>query len=123
MKNKQTHKLQVFFLFFIIIGTLNSVSSCKKDGPARAEITVVNASGVPIAGATVLVHQDTIKSPVTGAQAVISDVQTTDSDGKSLHEFPLEAILNIDVSSGKLKASDYIRLEKSKTVIKTVVLK
>jgi len=123
MKNKQTNKLQAFFLFFVIIGTLNGVSSCKKDGPARAEITVVNANGVPVAGATVLVHQDTIKSPVTGSQAIISDIQTTDSDGKSLHEFPLEAILNIDVSSGKLKASDYIRLEKSKTVIKTVILK
>jgi hypothetical protein len=123
MKNKRVHIIPVLILFFGFLGVVSVISSCKKDGPARAEIIVVDVTGAPVEGATVTLHQDTLKSPVTGAQATISDVKTTDSDGKTSHEFPLEAILNVDVVKGKLKVSDYIRLEKSSTVSKTVSLK
>lgn len=123
MKNKQSPIISVFILFLSVFGALSLTFSCKSEGPARAEITVVNATGNPVEGATVILHQDTLKSPVTGAQSNISDVQTTDADGKTSHEFPLESILNVDVSKGKLKISDYIRLEKSNTVSKTVILK
>ena len=123
MKNKQSPIISVFILFLSVFGALSLTFSCKSEGPARAEITVVNATGNPVEGVTVILHQDTLKSPVTGAQSNISDVQTTDADGKTSHEFSLESILNVDVSKGKLKISDYIRLEKSNTVSKTVILK
>ena len=123
MKNKQSHIIPVLILFFATLGFISSISSCKKDGPARAEITVIDATGAPIEGATVVLHQDTLKSPVTGAQASIYDVKITDSEGKTAHEFPLEAILNVDISMGTHRISDYIRLEKSNTTSKTLMLK
>ena len=97
MKNKQSPIISVFILFLSVLGVLSLSFSCKSEGPARAEITVVNATGNPVEGVTVILHQDTLKSPVTGAQSNISDVQTTDADGKTSHEFSLESILNVDV--------------------------
>ena len=98
-------------------------SSCVKEGPATAVITVVTPAGVPIEGATVTMRQDTIRSPVTGTRASIYDQEITDVDGQVDHDFPLEAILNIDVKKDSKTASDYIRLEQAKTVQKTIVLK
>lgn len=123
MKNKQSHIIPVLIMIFVVMGFVSSITSCKKDGPARAEITVVDVKGAPVEGATVVLHQDTLKSPVTGAQASISDVKISDADGKTSHEFPLEAILNVDISMGSRRVSDYIRLEKSNTVSKTLILK
>jgi hypothetical protein len=43
--------------------------------------------------------------------------------GEAFFEFKWEAVLNVEVSKDVLSAKDYIRLEQSKEVRKTVVIK
>src|SRR5689334_7177382 len=100
-------------IYAVFAAVLATGLGCAKQGPAKAIVTVVDGKGAPVAGAVVTLHQDTIKSPVTGQQANISDVETTDSDGKAEFQFSLEAILNVDVKLGPKAAYDYIRLEQS----------
>ncbi|HNQ11682.1 MAG TPA: hypothetical protein PKH65_00100 [Bacteroidia bacterium] len=97
--------------------------SCKKTGPADALITVRDTLGKPVSGATVVLRQDSVVNPGTGAQANINLQKTTDSGGQVFFSVQWEAVLNIEASKGNLSASDYIRLEQSKQVDKVVVIK
>lgn len=119
---KRKYFTLVLFLTTIVFMAMMQ-SGCKKDTPATAIITVVNASGVPLEGAIVVLHQDTIKSPVTGQKAIVTDEKVTDGDGKTQHEFPLDCILNVDVSYKNKKATDYIRIYRSETAEKTMIIK
>lgn len=106
-------------LFIALIGW----SSCEKSGPADALITVTDSTGKRISGAIVVLRQDSVINPTTGSQAVINETVVSNSAGQAFFSFKLEAVLNIEVDKGALSARDYIRLEQSKEVTKTVVIR
>lgn len=112
--------LILFSLAFIGIIT---VSSCKKTEPCEAIITVVDTLGRPVAAAKVVLRQDSVVNPQTGVRADIFDEEFTTSSGEAIFKFQWEAVLNVEVTSSTLTAKDYIRLEQSETVRKTVVVK
>lgn len=97
--------------------------SCKKSGPAEAVITVQDSLGAPVAGAKVILRQDSVINPNTGVRADIYQEATTSAGGQAFFKFDLEAVLNIEVSKDSLTENDeYVRLEQNKKVYKTVVL-
>jgi len=106
-------------LFIAVIGW----SSCEKTGPADATVTVVDSTGKRVAGAVVVLRQDSVINPNTGSQAVINETKVTDASGNAWFSFKLEAVLNVEAEKGTLSGRDYIRLEQSKTVSKTVVIR
>ncbi len=103
----------------LIIG----ISSCKKSGPAEAVITVHNSIGNPVAGAIVVLRQDSVVNPTTGIKASVIQQNTTDFSGTASFSFELEAVLNVEVSKDTLKIRDFIKLEQNDIVAKTVILK
>ena len=120
MLNKilKTSLLVVFFLVFSFI-----FSSCTKEEPTIAIITVKDVNGVPLEGADVWLHQNGQISP-QGELSNVSDYQQTDVNGKTTHEFDLEAILNIEaeitIGNNTYTGQNVIRLLRGKTVSKTV---
>jgi hypothetical protein len=104
----------VLFIFSVFV-------SCKKTGPADANIHVIDSMGKSVAGATVVLRQDTVKN-ANGVQANIYEKKTTDSGGNASFSFKWEAVLNVEIKKGLDSISDYIRLEQSKTIDKTFTL-
>ena len=114
-------KNAVPYLFLIFVLALNW--NCKKTGPAEAVITVRDTLGNPVAGAKVILRQDSVINPTTGVRADIYQEHFTGSSGEAAFSFELEAVLNIEVIKDSIrKADEYIRLEQDETVRKTVVL-
>jgi len=112
------------YLIILLFLGATGWSACEKtNGPADAVITVVDSSGKRIAGATVVLRQDSVINGTTGAQAVIYESKLTSSTGEAWFQFKLEAVLNVEASKGTLTALDYIRLEKNKEVTKTVTIR
>jgi hypothetical protein len=97
--------------------------SCKKTEPAEALVYVIDSLGNPVAGATVVLRNDSVNSPTTGAKAMIYQEDVTDIAGQAYFIFDLEAVLFVEVTKGAFFERDYIRLEQSKQVEKTIVLK
>lgn len=85
------------FLFAIILGafSLTFFPACKKDKPGKAIIQVVDSLNLPIYGATVNLNSDNNPKP-----GIVKDKKTTDNNGKTYHEFPLEVILQVEVTKG-----------------------
>lgn len=112
-------------LSYIFIITVLSVSfyACRKTGPADALVTVTDSLGRTVSGAKVVLKQDSVISPNTGAQASVYQEQVTDFNGQASFSFELEAVLFVEISKGTLLVNDYIRLEQSKKVEKSFVLK
>jgi len=102
---------------------LITVSSCKKTKDCEAIITVVDTLGRPVAAAKVVLRQDSVVNPQTGVRADIFDEEFTTSNGEAIFKFKWEAVLNVEVTSLTTSAKDYIRLEQSETVRKTVTVK
>jgi len=102
---------------------LITVSSCKKTEDCEAIITVVDTLGRPVAAAKVVLRQDSVVNPQTGVRADIFDEEFTTSNGEAIFKFKWEAVLNVEVTSLTTSAKDYIRLEQSETVRKTVTVK
>lgn len=107
----------IIFISFALV-----FSSCKKTSSANAIITVVDPAGKNVAGAKVVLRNDSVQSPTTGAQATIYQEATTDLSGKAEFSFKWEAVLFVTATKGALSKKDYVRLEQSKTVEKTVIL-
>ena len=97
-------------------------SACEKSGPAEAVITVTDSLGKRISGAVVILRQDSVVNPTTGAQAVINEQKLSDGSGQAIFTFKMEAVLNVEVDKGTLSGRDYIRLEQDKQVTKTVII-
>jgi hypothetical protein len=120
------HIMKQSFIFLvgltIIISCTGVFTSCKKTTSANAIITVVDPSGKNVAGAKVVLRNDSVQSPTTGAQANIYQEATTDLSGKAEFSFKWEAVLFVTATKGALSKKDYVRLEQSKTVEKTVIL-
>lgn len=97
--------------------------SCKKTTPAEANITVLDTLNRPVAGASVVLRQDSVINPNTGVRADIFQEKITASDGNAHFEFDWEAVLNVEITKDVLSGKDYIRLEQSKTVNKSIIIK
>ncbi|MBK9400455.1 MAG: hypothetical protein IPN36_06215 [Bacteroidetes bacterium] len=110
-------------LLTLALAGLLTVSSCKKTEPCEAIITVVDTLGRPVSAAKVVLRQDSVVNPQTGVRADVFDEEFTTSNGEAIFKFQWEAVLNVEVTSLTLTAKDYIRLEQSETVRKTVVVK
>jgi len=95
--------------------------SCKKTGPADALIHVRDSLGKSVAGATVVLRQDTVTNS-NGVRADIYEEKKTDSGGNAHFSFKWEAVLNVEVKKGLDSITDYIRLEQSNEVYKEVIL-
>lgn len=106
----------------LALAGLLTASSCKKTGPCEAVITVVDTLGRSVAGAKVVLRQDSVVNS-NGVRADIFDEEFTTSNGEAIFKFSNEAVLNVEVTSLTLTAKDYIRLEQSETVRKTVTVK
>ena len=119
--NKQ--KLSFLIPSLLISLLVVSTFSCKKEGPCKATITVVDSLERSVAGAKVILRQDSVVNPNTGAQAYIHQEGTTSASGTVSFEFDKEAVLNIEASKGDMFGRDYIRLEQSGTVTRTVKIK
>ncbi len=98
-------------------------SSCKKTSSCQAVISVQDTLGLPVAGARVVLRQDSVINPTTGVRADILAEGVTAGNGDVNFEIRLEAVLNVEVTKDLQTAKDYIRLEQSETVRKTVIIK
>lgn len=110
-------------ILLVAVTALSVTSSCKKTKPCDAVITVTDTNGTPITGADVVVRQDSVVNPNTGVRADIFQERHSTGTGEAFFEFKWEAVLNVEVSYLGMTGKDYIRLEQSSTVRKTVVIK
>lgn len=110
---------KVFMFLFVTFVLV----SCDNNQETKAIISVKDLNGVPVQGATVSLSQSGQISP-SGEVSNISDQQITDAEGKTIHVFELEKVLNIEVQKTEgndfYSGFDVIRLVKNETVFKTV---
>lgn len=103
--------------FFIVM----CANSCKKDGPTKAVISVIDRYNAPVTDAKVTLWQDTAVNNINGVQSTLRVTKKSDAAGKAEFEFKLEAFLNIEVIKGDTGRS-FIRLKEHETVTQTVNL-
>ena len=108
----------VIICFFIAM----FLFTCKKDGPTRAVVTVLDVNKSPVSGATVTLWQDTAINTTNGVKSTLRVIKTSDAAGNAEFEFELEAFLNIEVISGPDTGRSFIRLKEHETVTATVNL-
>ena len=99
-----------------------SVYSCKKSGPTRAVITVVDSSQTPVSNAKVTLWQDTVVNSTNGVQSKLRVTKTTDAAGRASFDFELEAFLNVEAIKNADTGRSFIRLKEHETVSQTVSL-
>ena len=110
-------------LYSVLILVIAVVASCKKTEPAEAVVTIHNAQGQPVAGAKVVLRQDSVVNPTTGVRADVYQEKMTASTGEAFFSFELEAVLNVEITKDSITKNDeYIRLEQNETVRKTITL-
>ncbi len=114
--------MRIVLICFITF-TLVFSFSCKKTTPAEANVSVVDTLNRPVGGATVVLRQDSVVSTTSGVRANVYQEKKTASDGNAHFSFDHEAVLNVEITIDARSAKDYIRLEQSKTVSKTVVVR
>src|SRR5215213_8712870 len=90
--------------------------ACKKGGETKAVITVKDAAGALVSGASVTLWQDTTVSSTTGAHSNLRVTKSTDASGNAEFIFALEAYLNITAVKDNDSALGFVRLEEHKTV-------
>jgi len=108
----------VFLALFVAI----IVFSCKKSGPTRAVITVVDSTSTPVSGAKVTLWQDTVTNPTNGVQSELRVTKNSDAAGRAEFDFELEAFLNVEVIKNGDTGRSFIRLKEHETVNQTVSL-
>jgi len=121
-KNCPKMKVTRYILPLLFIASL-AVSSCDKQGPADATVVVVDSIGKRVPGAVVVLRQDSVVNPTNGVQASINEMKVTDAAGQAFFTFKLEAVLILEAKKGALEGRDFIRLEQSKEVNKTVIIR
>ncbi|MFN7013884.1 MAG: hypothetical protein ACK4ON_06405 [Bacteroidia bacterium] len=110
------------------------LSACRRQGPAKGIVTVVDKNNKPVYNATVNLHARDIPAPSKPGE--IEATQTTDASGKAAFEFANDAIFTIDAYivetvndsilgtyQDTIRGTSSIRLEKDKTVEETVVIR
>lgn len=107
-------------IFWVGVFVFFTLFSCKKDGETKAVISVKDAAGNSVSGATVVLWQDTSVNQTSGVQANIRVTKTSDSNGRAEFTFALEAYLNITATKDTNTAHGFIRLKEHETVSQTV---
>jgi len=97
--NPMNNKSILFIVLILGVLTIPFISSCKKDKPGKAVITVLDSLNLPVYGAVVNLNSDNNPEP-----GIVKDKKTSDNNGKTYHEFPLECILQVEVTKGTLEA-------------------
>lgn len=120
--NKEKHSGSFIGLIFAACFLAMSFIGCKKDGPTRAIITVVDSVGKPVPGASVALWQDTATNQTNNVQSKLRVTKTTDGSGKAQFDFQLEAFLNVTAIKGADTGKSYVRLKQYETVSQTVNL-
>jgi hypothetical protein len=93
MRPKSPSKIALLSLGALLFSIIFfSNSGCKDPGPGKAIVTVVDSLNQPINGAKVELTSQENQPP-----GDVSDLQTTDVNGKTYHEFELEMILKVKV--------------------------
>lgn len=121
-KNCAKMKVTRYLLPLLFIAGL-ALSACDKQGPAEAIVLVVDSVGKRVPGALVVLRQDSIVNPTNGVQATVNEQRITDAAGQATFSFKLEAVLILEASKGTLEGRDFIRLEQSEQVNKTVIIR
>lgn len=104
----------ILIVIFLSIGAV--LSSCNKEEPAKAVITVVDSLNSPIQGCKVELNSDNNPRP-----GDVKASEITDLSGKAYFEFDLEAILQIEVSKDTTKADkENIHVIPGETAEKTI---
>jgi len=116
--NSRKYFWLIGFIVFVCISL--AFFSCKKGGDTKAIITVKDAAGALISGASVTLWQDTTVSSTTGAHSNLRVTKPTDASGNAEFIFALEAYLNITAVKDDDSTFGFVRLEEHKTVSKTV---
>jgi len=109
------------FILISVFGIALFSAGCKKTEPCEAIVTITDTLGNKMGGIRVVLRQDSVISS-RGKRADIFEEATTAGNGEAYFEVKWEAVLNVEVFYDTLIVRDYIRLEQSETVRKTVVL-
>jgi hypothetical protein len=121
-------------IFLLISISIVTFSACRRQGPAKGIVKVVDKDGKAIYQATVNLHAKDIPAP--GEPGEIEATQTTDASGIAAFEFPNEAIFTIDAYvvqtitdsilgtyKDTVRGTSSIRLIKDDTVEETVTIR
>ncbi|HRH64913.1 MAG TPA: hypothetical protein PLU53_01315 [Bacteroidia bacterium] len=119
--NKERSGLITGWVMVCLFGVM-TFFSCKKDGPTRAIVTVIDSLGRPVQAASVTLWQDTAVNATNGVQANIRVTKSSDAAGKAEFEFEQEAFLNYVVIKNADTARGFIRLKEHETVNETANL-
>lgn len=114
-----------FLIAFSIAFFITSISSCEKESPTKAIITVTTTDGSPVYEAKVVLSQQGLINSA-GNESNVYAKDYTSSNGEVEFEFVNEAILNIDVEhiegNDTYTAESVIKLIKEELVRKTVIV-
>jgi len=127
MMNKNS-KFIVSGIFLLML--LVAVSGCKKDQQTIATITVVNADGETVPGASVRLYAVSSQTPPPPNEPRFDTTQVTNGTGKVSFDFSDYyeegqagfAVLDIEASKGSLEGEGIIKIEEMKTNDETVVI-
>jgi len=117
------------FVMLVAILTVGMMTSCRKESPTVAVITVVDTSGTVFSGAKVRLYPIPTINPHPGI--TIDDTLISDSDGKATFDYTDRfnlgqagfAVLDIEIWSGDtLSGTGIIKVEAEETSEETVVL-
>lgn len=109
-------------LLILFFASVLFASACKKTEPCNAIITVQDTLGNALPGLKVVIRQDSVRS-TKNVQANIYQENITTGNGEAIFEVKWEAVLNVEVYRDTLSVRDYIRLEQSETVRKTIIVR
>ena len=127
MMNKSTK----FMMGGIFAGLMViAISGCKKEQQTIATITVVNADGEAVPGASVRLYAVSSQTPPPPQDVRFDTTQVTNGTGKVSFDFTDYyeegqagfAVLDIEASKGSLEGEGIIKIEEMKTNEETVVI-
>ena len=121
MNNKRRTSCYVG-LFMGILFTVFALYSCKKSGPTRAVIIVLDGNNATVKGATVTLWQDTAVNATNGVRSNLRVTKTSDAAGRAEFDFELEAFLNVEAIKGVDTGRSFVRLIEHETVEQKVNL-
>ena len=107
-----------------------AISGCKKDQQTIATITVVNADGEAVPGASVRLYAVSSETPPPPQDVRFDTTQVTNGTGKVSFDFTDYnqegqagfAVLDIEAKKGSLEGEGIIKIEEMKTNEETVVI-
>jgi hypothetical protein len=107
-----------------------AISGCKKDQQTIATITVVNADGEAVPGASVRLYAVSSETPPPPQDVRFDTTQVTNGTGKVSFDFTEYyqegqagfAVLDIEAKKGALEGEGIIKIEEMKTNEETVVI-